>query len=238
MVMLSKMLAALFRRKSIAPQSLLCPVSEQVAAWRKANRKMRWGISEKEFDSISEPPILRDTDISDGFSGAILSYGFGDDGQGNADAVMSGKLAWDYALRRRKPKTWQCEYIDFDHSEHFRLRPDAPLRPKGFYFSKLRRGERFQHVTVTAFRKQLASQDSGCGPEGFQLLTITHPHWALLMHARQLMFVTLADYDVAPYGYGDFFDAPQMFCSNATLGLGIGHVDRVYPLFGIPTIRY
>jgi hypothetical protein len=53
-----------------------------------------------------------------------------------------------------------------------------------------------------------------------------------------MIFMTFADYDVAPYGYGDFFDAPQMFCSNDTLGLGIGHVDRVYPLFGIPTLRF
>ena len=119
----------------------------------------------------------------------------------------------------------------------FVLRPSAPLRPKGFYFSKFRQGERFQHLTVTEFRKRLGPQDTGCGPEGFQLLTITHPHWASLMNSRQIMFMTFADYDVAPYGYGDFFDAPQMFCSNDTLGLGIGHVDRNYPLFGMPTLR-
>lgn len=186
---------------------------------------------------ISAPPCLTDTDIRDGFTGVILSYGFGNDGQGNADAALSGKLAWDFAVKRRRPKTWQCEYIAFDHSEHFCLCPTAPIRPKGFYFSKFRRGERFQKSTVTGFRKRLASEDTGCGPEGFQLLTITHPHFASLMNSRQMIFMTFADYDVAPYGYGDFFDAPQMFCSNDTLGLGIGHVDRVYPLFGIPTLR-
>ena len=232
------MLTKLFRRKSNTASDVPCPVSEQIAAWRKANRKMRWGIPEKEFETISAPPSLTDTDIRDGFAGVILSYGFGDDGQGNADAVLSGKLAWDFAVKRRKPKTWQCEYIDFDHSEHFRLRPSAPLRPKGFYFSKFRHGERFQHIAVTEFRKRIGPQDTGCGPEGFQLLTITHPHFASLMNSSQIMFMTFADYDVAPYGYGDFFDAPQMFCSNDTLGLGIGHVDRNYPLFGIPTLRF
>jgi hypothetical protein len=35
-----------------------------------------------------------------------------------------------------------------------------------------------------------------------------------------------------------FFDALQMFCSVDTLGLGIGNVDRNYPLFGIPTLRF
>jgi hypothetical protein len=29
-----------------------------------------------------------------------------------------------------------------------------------------------------------------------------------------------------------------LFCSNHILGLGIGNVDRNYPLFGIPTLRF
>lgn len=58
------------------------------------------------------------------------------------------------------------------------------------------------------------------------------------MNSRQIKFMAFADYDVALCGYGDFFDAPQGFCSNDTLGLGIGHVDRNYPLFGIPTLRF
>ena len=49
--------------------------------------------------------------------------------------------------------------------------------------------------------------------------------------------MALADYDVAPYGFGDFFDSVQIFCSEEVLGLGIGNVDFNYPLFGIPTIR-
>ncbi len=50
--------------------------------------------------------------------------------------------------------------------------------------------------------------------------------------------MTFADYDVAPHGYNDFFDALQMFCSQCILGLGIGNVDCNYPLFGIPTLRF
>jgi len=55
---------------------------------------------------------------------------------------------------------------------------------------------------VTEFRKRLAVGDTGCGPEGFQLLTITHPHWASLVHSHRIMYMTLADYDVAPYWMG------------------------------------
>ena len=40
------------------------------------------------------------------------------------------------------------------------------------------------------------------------------------------------------YGFNDFYDAPQIFCSNNILGLGIGNVDRNYPLFGIPTLQF
>ena len=79
--------------------------------------------------------------------------------------------------------------------------------------------------------------ETGMGPEGFQLLSVTHPHLADWMSARKMPFMALADYDVAPYGFNDFYDAPQLFCSNRILGLGIGNVDRNYPLFGIPTLR-
>ena len=58
------------------------------------------------------------------------------------------------------------------------------------------------------------------------------------MNEKNMPFMALADYDVAPYGDEDFFDAPQVFHSIGVLSLGIGHVDRNYPLFGIPTIRF
>ena len=227
-----------FRKTAKNPQRGILPLDAQIKAWRKAKRIMDWGIDQDEFEAIGLEPELSQADRRDGFSGVILSYGFGDDGHGHSDAALSGRCAWDFAVKRRKPKTWQCEYIDFDHSEYFRLRPDALSRPRGFYFSKFRHGERFQYLTVVKFRKRLAQKDAGCGPEGFQLLTITHPHYAAMMNSRQMMFMTFADFDVAPYGYGDFLDAPQIFCSNDTLGLGIGHVDRNYPLFGIPTLRF
>ncbi len=46
----------------------------------------------------------------------------------------------------------------------------------------------------------------------------------------------LADYDIAPYGYYDFFDTLQIFSSNRILGLGIGNADQNYTGFGIPTM--
>lgn len=139
--------------------------------------------------------------------------------------------------KRMWSRTWQCEYIDFEKTDHFRLRPKARPRSKGFYYAKFQPGYKFKSLTVSHVLKGL-KDDTGCGPEGIQFLTITHKHFAEMMNQRKIPFMAFADYDVAPYGYNDFFDAMQMFCSNRILGLGIGNVDRNYPLFGIPTLRF
>ena len=213
-------------------------MKEQIKAWRRADQKMGWGIDNREFEmpGLSSPPTLTDNDRMSGFIGVVLFYGFGDDGQGHADAVLSGKLAWEYARKCRKEKTWRCEYVDFNRPQDIRLRPESPARPQGFYYAKIRADEKSKALTVSQVRKSLTTA-TGWGPEGFQFLAITHPHFAELMNERKIPFMALADYDVAPYGYNDFFDAPQLFCSNSKLGLGIVNVDRNYPLFGIPTLQ-
>ena len=215
---------------------LILPVQKQIKAWHKANRKMGWGIRDEEFHHMEEPPPMTEADRREGYIGAVLCYGFGDDGTGHSDAVLSGKVAWEYAQKRWWKKTWQCEYIDFNKADHIRLRPGAPPRPKGFYYAKFQAGEKLQLLTVSQARKNFRNE-TGLGPEGVQFLTITHKHFQDLMNERKIPLMALADYDVAPYGYNDFFDAAQMFCSNDVLGLGIGNVDQNYPLFGIPTIR-
>jgi len=53
--------------------------------------------------------------------GIALFYGFRDDGQANADSTLSGKPAWEYACKRRKGKSWQCEYVDFNKPEDIRI---------------------------------------------------------------------------------------------------------------------
>jgi hypothetical protein len=225
--------------KANAPgrDAIILPMKKQIKAWHRANRVMGWGIDNNESEKLaaSLPPHLTDDDRINGFIGAVLFYGFGEDGRGNADAVLSGKNAWEYALKRRK--TWQCEYVNFNKPKDIRLRLEAPARPHGFYLANITSGERFLKSTVAQVRKKMAI-DTGWGPEGFQFLSITHPHFADLMNERKLPFMALADYDVAPYGYNDFFDAPKLFCSNSKLGLGIGNVDRNYPLFGVPTLRF
>ncbi len=60
---------------------------------------MGWGIRKEEFDKIGEVPLLMNAERTRGYIGTALFYGFGDDGHGNSDPVLSGKLAWEYACR-------------------------------------------------------------------------------------------------------------------------------------------
>lgn len=227
----------LFSKDKADIDSPFLPVRKQLKAWRKANGKMSWGIKTKEFEKIEPPPSLTKIDRKHGFEGVALFYGFGDDGMGNADSIISGKKAWEYAGRLRKERIWRCRYVDFDRTDDIRLRPGAPPRPQGFYYALLQLGAKYKTTTVNQVRKSFKT-DTGWGPEGFQFLAITHMHVQELMNQKKITFMALADYDVAPHGFNDFYDAPQLFCSLDTLGLGIGNIDQNYPLFGIPTLRF
>ena len=90
-------------------------------------------------------------------------------------------------------------------------------------------------MAVSQVRGHLDSV-TGYGPEGIQFLCVTHTHIPDMMSDRQIPFMALADYDIAPHGFNDFFDVPQLFSGNWILRLGIGNVDQNYPGFGIPTM--
>lgn len=219
------------------PSHPILPIDAQLRAWRKANRRMGWNIPKESFDRLSSAPALSSEEQSQGYIGVILCHGFGGEGGTSSDPVLSGKLAWEYALKRRRGHIWQCEYADFNRPRDFRLRPKAPPRPRGFYFAKFNPGKEFKNLPVAKLRKQPHGA-TGLGPEGFQLLCITHPHLADFMNLRTFPFIALADYDIAPHGFDDFFESPQLFCSQDILGFGVGNVDGPYPLFAIPLIRF
>ena len=199
---------------------------------------MGWGIGQEEFDGIAQPPEITDQDRKDGFVGVGLFYGFGDDESGHADAVLSGSLAWDYAVRSRKRRggTWTCEYVRFDDPRFIRLRKDAFPRPKGFYFRKVQLGNKYHSVSVERVRNRLGN-DAGFGPEGIQFLAITHSHYMKVMDGDKAPFMSLPDYDIAPHGFSDFYDAPFLLATGNTLGMGAGNVSRPYPKYGSGTLR-
>ena len=55
-----------------------------------------------EFEHCPSLPTMTTKDKQWGYTGCALFYGFGDDGKGNADAVLSGKnetcLSWPCLL--------------------------------------------------------------------------------------------------------------------------------------------
>jgi len=106
----------------------ILPIKEQIRACRHAGKKMKWAFGEEEFSGLDSPPSLTDNDLEQGFADIALFYGFGDDSTGHADAVLSVKLAWDYACRRLRNKAWQSPHIDFDKPDSFRLRPTVSKR--------------------------------------------------------------------------------------------------------------
>jgi hypothetical protein len=196
---------------------------------------MSWGIRDEEFERIGMLLKSERNETDEGSVGTVLFYGFGDDGSGRADSVLSGRLSWEYASARLKSRVWQSPYINFDKPDAFRLRPGAPPRPRGFYLGDVRIEGKPPGVTVSQSRRHFYSV-TGLGPEGFQILCITHTNLPDLMSERKIPFMALADYDVAPYGFNDFIDVPQIFCSNGILGLGIGNADHEYQGFAIPVV--
>ena len=49
------MLRSFSKRKSRGLDRYILPVPRQIKSWRKANRKMAWGIQKLEFDRIEAP---------------------------------------------------------------------------------------------------------------------------------------------------------------------------------------
>ena len=80
--------------------TLILTAQDQIKAWRRAIRKMDWKIPDDEFGTLKAIPLLNNEDRIQGFKGAVLFYGFGEDDSGNSDAVLSGQLGWDTPFPR------------------------------------------------------------------------------------------------------------------------------------------
>jgi hypothetical protein len=126
--------------------------------------------------------------------------------------------------------------VRFDDPKFIRLRAGAFQRPKGFYFKKVQLGKKYHNISVERVRKQLGNEE-GFGPEGIQFLAITHNHYMKIMDGDHVPFMSLPDYDIAPHGFGDFYDAPFLLATGSTLGMGVGNVSRPYARYGSGTLR-
>jgi hypothetical protein len=57
------------------------------------------------------------------------------------------------------------------------------------------------------------------------------------MDGDEVPFISLPDYDIAPHGSGDFYDAPFRLASGNTLCMDVGNVSQPHPRYGSGTLR-
>lgn len=211
---------------------------DQISAWLDACNRGNFGISLPEFDAIPDPSELTYQDILDGFVGVGLFYGFGGEGD-HSDMVLSGKIAWEYAASQCE--TWKWDSVNFDDPRYLNPRDGVHPRPKGFYWKKIQLGHVYQSKSVREVRNDLPTIDWGMGPEGIQLLAITHPHYVEQMNGRDVPFIDLPDYVVAPGVDGDFYHyyTPHLSFArgDGRLRLGAGSVDNGGSQFGSGSLR-
>lgn len=195
-------------------RAMILPPDRQIAAWSRANRKFgRYKIPKSAFRAVEalSVPNLTPADMSDGYVGAVLCYGFG----GNdtvSDMVLSGKVPWEYIASQRA--TWKWPQVNFDDRRFLReFIGKHSERPVGFYWKLIQLGHAFQSKPVASTRNLIMSTDWGMGPEGIQFF-LTHPHYAEQMDGTTNPFMDLSDYEVSSGGDGVFSCAPYVSFSR------------------------
>lgn len=165
---------------------------EQIEAWREANTRGGFGISDEEFDHIPESTYFDyNHELQNGYVGYCLFYGFGGDGE-HSDMMLSGKVAWEYLASRIPARKWHR--LDFDDPKKFRPRDGAHSRPKGFYWKKVHLGHYYIAQDRDEFHNLKPVSDWGMGPEGLQFLAVTHPHYVDCLRNKEFPFLMLGDY--------------------------------------------
>lgn len=203
---------------------------KQLQKWRELNDWIKKqfskdAIPEEAFKEI-EPKLKGLT------SKSRLFYGFGDNGQGQADPFLTGHLFATYLTGKHHLD--KSRFVDFyptppDPSRFdfyrpkIKMRDGAAARPKGFYIKELLPkdyeeglGSTYKDQSPNDIRKH---STWGIGPEGFEFLAIEEAYLPLLEEKKVPVYV-LGDYTVSPYGEGDF--SSTMFIGAAREKVEIG----------------
>lgn len=210
--------------------SIYTSPEKQLQKWRELNDWIKKqfakdAIPEEAFKQI-EPKIKGLT------SKSRLFYGFGDNGQGQADPFLTGHIFATYLTGKHHLE--KSRYVDFyptppDPSRFdfyrpkIKMRDGAAPRPKGFYIKELLPkdyeegiGSTYKEQSPNEVRKQ---SPWGFGPEGFEFLAVEEVYLPLLAEKKVPVYV-LGDYSVSPYGEGDF--SSTMFIGAARDKVEIG----------------
>lgn len=187
---------------------------KQLEKWRELNDFIKKqfakdAIPDDAFKAI-EPKLKGLT------SKSRLFYGFGDNGQGQADPFLTGHIFATYLTG--KYHLDKSRFVDFYPSPpdplrfdfyrpKIKMRDGAAPRPKGFYIKELLPkdyeeglGATYKDQSPNDIRKM---SPWGIGPEGFEFLAVEEAYYPLLSEKKVPVYV-LGDYSVSPYGESDF----------------------------------
>ncbi len=203
----------------------------QLKKWRELNEWIKKHFSK---DAIAEASF---SDIAGKFEGqgprSLLFYGFGDNGAGQSDPLLTGHIFVTY-LTGKYPNE-RSRYVDFYppppdparfdfYRPKVKMRDGAAARPKGFYIKEVLEkdyaegiGATYAHLSPGDVRKL---SPWGWGPEGFQFLAVEEGYVDLLIGKKVTMF-TLGDYAIAPYGESDYYSTVFLGTSRNKLEIGV-----------------
>jgi hypothetical protein len=188
-------------------------------------------ISEQSFKDAEQKLALEGLS-----SQSRLFFGFGDDGNGNADPFLSGHLFVTYLVQKHPSEKWR--FIDFYpappdpmrfdfYRPKIKMRDGAATRPKGFYLKEILEkdylngiGTEHKNISPADVRKL---SPWGWGHEGFQFLALEDAYVALILAKKVSAFV-LSDYSVSPYGAADFSSTMLVGHSRGKLEMGVTNV--------------
>lgn len=174
---------------------------------------------------------------------AILFYGFGNDGNGQADPALSGHIAISYLIEKYPHE--MSRFVDFYppqpdpmrfdfYRPKVKMREGAAARPQGFYVKSLLSqdadsgvGTTYKALSPAEVRKM---SPWGWGPEGFELLALHGDYTQSLVAGKVPMFV-LGDYAIAPYGGNEFYSVPFLGSLHGKLEIGTTNVRDNIPKY-------
>lgn len=223
-----------------AKDTYLTP-KQQYEKWRELNI---WLTKAFPKEVISEQAFK---DIESKLTGLSsehrLFFGFGDDGQGNADPFLTGHIFVTYLIQKYPHEQWR--FVDFYppppdparfdfYRPKIKMRDGSATRPKGFYLKQILEKDYQEGIGVQ--HKALSPADVrklspwGWGPEGFEFLALEDAYVKLLLEKKVPTFI-LGDYAVSPYGSPDFSSTILLGHCRGKLELGVTNVRDNIPKF-------
>jgi hypothetical protein len=214
---------------------------QQLKQWRDLNEWLKKSFAK---EAIPEEAFSGVQSKLKGLGSASrIFYGFGDNGQGQADPLLTGHVFLSY-LTEKHPNE-RSRFVDFYPSppdpsrfDYYRpkikLREGAAPRPKGFYIKELLPKD--LEAGIGAAHKGRSPADVrklspwGWGPEGFEFLALEEGYVKLLLE-KKVPFFVLSDYAVSPYGESDFSSTFFLGTDRGRLEIGVTNARDNIPKF-------